>query len=203
MNDKKIILSLDRIMINQKEILIEKLNNIFSEAKYFYGSEKLKKDISFYEKILKELNRKKYLKKYMEPLLEKQNLKYYSEILKNFLGIDYVLMIGGIYYSEEFIKLVKEKNSKIRFILFLWDKFSSEKIKELKNSYDYIYTFEKIDAVENSIKWRPSFYIEKEENIQKDIDVYFLGENRDKERYQYICCLVYNKIPRSCNINFQ
>ena len=187
MNDKKIILSLDRIMINQKEILIEKLNNIFSEAKYFYGSEKLKKDISFYEKILKELNRKKYLKKYMEPLLEKQNLKYYSEILKNFSEIDYVLMIGGIYYSEEFIKLVKEKNSKIRFILFLWDKFSSEKIKELKNSYDYIYTFEKSDAVENSIKWRPSFYIEKEENIQKDIDVYFLGENRDKERYQYIC----------------
>lgn len=186
MKDKKIILSLDKIMLNQKEILIKKLNNIFSEAKYFYGSEKQKKDVTIYEKILKELNRKKYLKKYIIFLLKKQNLKYYNKILKNFLDADYVLMIGGIYYSKEFICLVKEKNPKIKFILFLWDKFDKEKIEELKNTYDAVYTFEKSDAVENHIKWRPSFYVDEKKDLVKDIDLYFLGENRDRERYEYI-----------------
>ena len=186
MKDKKIILSLDKIMLNQKEILIKKLNNIFSEAKYFYGSEKQKKDVTIYEKILKELNRKKYLKKYIIFLLKKQNLKYYNKILKNFLDADYVLMIGGIYYSKEFICLVKEKNPKIKFILFLWDKFDKEKIEELKNTYDAVYTFEKSYAVENHIKWRPSFYVDEKKDLVKDIDLYFLGENRDRERYEYI-----------------
>lgn len=186
MKDKKIILSLDKIMLNQKEILIKKLNNIFSEAKYFYGSEKQKKDVTIYEKILKELNRKKYLKKYIIFLLKKQNLKYYNKILKNFLDADYVLMIGGIYYSKEFICLVKEKNPKIKFILFLLDKFDKEKIEELKNTYDAVYTFEKSDAVENHIKWRPSFYVDEKKDLVKDIDLYFLGENRDRERYEYI-----------------
>lgn len=186
MKDKKIILSLDKIMLNQKEILIEKLNNIFSEAKYFYGSEKQKKDVTIYEKILKELNRKKYLKRHTDLLLKKQSLKYHNKILKNFLDIDYVLMIGGIYYSKEFIELVKEKNSKIKFILFLWDKFDRNKIKELKNIYDIVYTFEKSDAAENHVKWRPSFYVDEKKDLIKDIDLYFLGENRDRERYEYI-----------------
>ena len=43
MKNKKIILSLDKIIINQKEILIEKLNNIFSEAKYFMEVKSRKK----------------------------------------------------------------------------------------------------------------------------------------------------------------
>lgn len=186
MKNKKLILSLDKIMMNQKEVLVKKLKNIFSEVKYFYGSEKQKKDVTFYEKILKELNRKKYLKKYIISLSKKQDLKYYNKILKNFLDVDYVLMIGGIYYSKEFICLVKEKNPKIKFILFLWDKFDREKIKELKNMYDVIYTFEKNDATENNIKWRSSFYVDEKKDLVKDIDLYFLGENRDRKRYEYI-----------------
>lgn len=181
MKDKKIILSLDKIILNQKGVLVEKLNNFFSEATYFYGSEKQKKDVTIYEKILKELNGKKYLKRYINLLSKKYNLKYYKKILKNFLDIDYVLMIGGIYYSKEFIDLVKEKNSKIKFILFLWDKFDRNKIKELKNIYDVVYTFEKSDAVENNIKWRPSFYVDEKKDLVKDIDLYFLGENRDRD----------------------
>ena len=71
-----------------------------------------------------------------------------------------------------------------------------------KNSYDYIYTFEKIDAVENSIKWRPSFYIEKEENIQKDINhLLIISENgkvvltyKEKEKYEYVKIVLSKKV---------
>lgn len=193
LKNKKVILSLDRIMINSKEILIEKLSSYCKEAKYFYGSEKLKKEEGLYLKFLKELTRKKYLKNWILPLLKKEKLKYYEKIMNNFFDIDYVLMIGGIYYSKEFIELLKSKNSNIKFILFLWDKFDKIKIEKLKEYYDIIYTFEKKDAVENNILWRPSFFIAEEKNIEKNIDCYFLGENRDRLRYEYI-----NKLYNFC-----
>lgn len=192
LKNKKLILSLDKIMINSKETLIRKLNNYFDEVRYFYGSERSKKDENLYIKILKELSRKKLLKKYVTPLLKKEEMKYYNKIINNFIKIDYVLMIGGIYYSKEFIKLVKSKNSNIKFILFLWDKFDKIKIEKLKEYYDLVYTFEKKDAVENNIFWRPSFYVQKENSI-KNIDFYFLGEIRDVERYEYI-----NKLYKFC-----
>lgn len=193
LKNKKIILSLDKLIINSKDILIEKLKIYFKEANYIYGSERLKKEEGFYIKVLKELSKKRYIKKYIKSLLNKENLKYYNKIISNFLDTDYVLMIGGIYYSKEFINLVKKNNPKIKFILFLWDKFEKEKITELKKYYDIIYTFEKKDAIENSIYWRPSFYLFEEDNCEKNIDFYFLGENRDKIRYEYI-----NKLYEFC-----
>lgn len=193
---KKILISLDKIIINSKELLLEELKDNFEEIRYFYGSEKLSKDRTLYDKILREFSRKGFYKNYFKELLKKENLKYYNKILKNYLDIDYVLMIGGLYYSKEFIELIKEKNSKIKFIVFLWDKFSKEEITKIKEIYDKVYTFEKSDALENNIKWRPSFYIKKEKNIEKTLDFYFLGENRDKERYEYI-----NSLYKFCKKN--
>lgn len=196
MEKKKILISLDRIIINSKELLLEELKDNFEEIRYFYGSEKLSKDRTLYDKILREFSRRGFYKNYFKELLKKENLKYYNKILKNYLDIDYVLMIGGLYYSKEFIELIKEKNSKIKFIVFLWDKFSKEEITKIKEIYDKVYTFEKSDALENNIKWRPSFYIKKEKNIEKTLDFYFLGENRDKERYEYI-----NSLYKFCKKN--
>lgn len=193
LKNKKIILSLDKLIINSRNVLIKKLKNYFEEVKYVYGSERLKKEEGFYFKILKEFSKKRNIKKYIKPLLDKENLKYYKKIINDFLDVDYVLMIGGIYYSKEFIDLVKVNNPKVKFILFLWDKLEKEKITELKKYYDIIYTFEKKDAIENNIYWRSSFYLFEENNCEKNIDFYFLGENRDKIRYEYI-----NKLYKFC-----
>lgn len=193
---KKILISLDKIIINSKELLLEELKDEFEEVRYFYGSDKLSKDRTVYDKILRELSRKGFYKNYFKRLLNKEKLKYYNKILKNYLDIDYVLMIGGLYYSKEFIELVKRKNPKIKFIIFLWDKFSKEEIVKIKEMYDEVYTFEKKDASDNGIKWRASFYITRVKNIKKEIEFYFLGENRDKERYEYI-----NSLYKFCKKN--
>lgn len=194
--NKKVLISLDKIILNSKETLLEEVKDIFEEVRYFYGSEKIKKEITIYERILKELSRKGIYKNYCKKLLNKEVSKHYNKILNNYLDIDYVLMIGGLYYSKEFINLVKEKNSKIKFIVFLWDKFSKEEIIKIKEIYDEVYTFEKSDALENNIKWHPSFYIKKIKNVEKTLDFYFLGENRDRERYEYI-----NNLYKYCKKN--
>lgn len=199
LKNKKIVLSLQRLLIGNKEEILEKMREYFLEVKYVYGSDKSKEDESIIDKIYKELNRKKKLRKYFLSKIEKRKEIYWNKLIENFKDVDYLLMIGRSYYETEFLKNVKKLNPKIKLILFLWDTYDIVNINKLKNVYNKIYTFEKEEAMKYDLKWRPSFFLKVEEN-KKEIDCYYLGTMKEGERYNYIDQL-YNYCVKN-NLNY-
>ena len=183
LKNKKIILSVDPILKEYENIMLEKTKKYFKDVEFILGSEP---EINFYYyKKLRKLKEIKILGKFIEKIYNKKIKNYYNKLLEKYLDKDYVLVIGEIGYSQEFIELVKKKNKKIRFLKFIWDKMEQKKIEEYKENYDVVYTFEKDDAIRYNLKWRPSFFLEYE-NLVKNIDFYYLGRERDKERYIYV-----------------
>lgn len=183
LKNKKIILSVDPILKEYENIMLEKTKKYFKDVEFILGSEP---EINFYYyKKLRKLKEIKIFRKFIEKIYNKKIKNYYNKLLEKYLDKDYVLVIGEIGYSQEFIELVKKKNKKIRFLKFIWDKMEQKKIEEYKENYDMVYTFEKDDAIRYNLKWRPSFFLEYE-NLVKNIDFYYLGRERDKERYIYV-----------------
>lgn len=198
LKNKKIILSVDPILKEYENIMLEKAKKYFKEVEFILGSEP--EINSYYYKKLRKLKKIKILGKFIEKIYDKKIKKYYNKLLEKYLDIDYVLVIGEIGYSQEFIKLVKKKNKKIKFLKFIWDKMEQDKIEEYKENYDVVYTFEKDDSIRYNLKWRPSFFLEHG-NLEKNIDFYYLGRERDKERYRYV-----KKIFEYCiknNLNYK
>ena len=183
LKNKKIILSVDPILKEYENIMLEKTKKYFKDVEFILGSEP--EINSYYYKKLRKLKEIKILGKFIEKIYNKKIKNYYNKLLEKYLEKDYVLVIGEIGYSQEFIKLVKKKNKKIRFLKFIWDKMEQKKIEEYKENYNVVYTFEKDDAIRYNLKWRPSFFLEQG-NLKKNIDFYYLGRERDKERYIYV-----------------
>ena len=183
LKNKKIILSVDPILKEYENIMLEKTKKYFKDVEFILGSEP--EINSYYYKKLRKLKEIKIFRKFIEKIYNKKIKNYYNKLLEKYLDKDYVLVIGEIRYSQEFIELAKKKNRKIRFLKFIWDKMEQKKIEEYKENYDVVYTFEKADAIRYNLKWRPSFFLEYE-NLVKNIDFYYLGRERDKERYIYV-----------------
>lgn len=183
LKNKKIILSVDPILKEYENIMLEKTKKYFKDVEFILGSEL--EINSYYYKKLRKLKEIKIFRKFIEKIYNKKIKNYYNKLLEKYLDKDYVLVIGEIRYSQEFIELAKKKNRKIRFLKFIWDKMEQKKIEEYKENYDVVYTFEKADAIRYNLKWRPSFFLEYE-NLVKNIDFYYLGRERDKERYIYV-----------------
>lgn len=183
LKNKKIILSVDPVLKEYENIMLEKTKKYFKDVEFILGSEP--EINSYYYKKLRKLKEIKILGKFIKKIYNKKIKNYYNKLLEKYLDKDYVLVIGEIGYSQEFIKLVKKRNKKIRFLKFIWDKMEQKKIEEYKENYDKVYTFEKDDAIMYNLKWRPSFFLEHK-NLEKNIDFYYLGRERDKERYIYV-----------------
>ena len=199
--NKNIILSLDNIIVEMKEEMLDILEKYFLKATYIFGSEPPKREQTFFYKKIKQMSRYNNTPNFIKRLYIKLQEKYYLKNLKNFKEIDYVLTIGGVYYNPKFIKMVKEENPNIKFICFLWDKYPQEIIAQYKKDYDFVYTFEKEDALKNNIIWQPSFYLESEQlkNIEKKVDCYYLGNLRDNFRYEILKEM--EKLSEKYNLN--
>ncbi|WP_304206458.1 hypothetical protein [Fusobacterium perfoetens] len=186
--NKKIILSIDNIIVEMKNEMIDILKKYFIDVEYFFGSEPSKDSQTFLYKKLKQFSRYKNTPNFIKNLYSIMQEDYYLKNLKKFKDVDYVLTIGGVYYNPKFIKLVKEQNLDIKFICFLWDKYPKNIIDQYKENYDCVYTFEKDDAKANGIIWQPSFYLENKqlEYKEKKLDCYYLGNLRDNHRYEIL-----------------
>lgn len=180
---KKIILSVDPILMEYKEILIKKTEKYFKSVEFILGSEP--ETDSYYYKKLKKLKTISFAGKIIGKIHNNSIKNYYNRLLKMFINIDYVLVIGEIKYSKTFIELTRKNNKNIKFIKFIWDKMEEREIEEYKTDYDEVYSFEKDDAIAYQIKWRPSFFLEHK-ICKKEKDFYYLGRERDKERYDYV-----------------
>lgn len=119
----------------------------------------------------------------------KYKKKAQIEGIKKYGRVDYILFISGVSYSKDFLKLLKEVNPKAKMILFLWDKLEYSAFKGKEECFDYIFSYDRIDSLENNFIFRPTFYIDKcSEKIPSDkkYNFYYIGVLRDEKRYHYI-----------------
>ncbi|MFK4785485.1 hypothetical protein [Fusobacterium sp. MFO224] len=196
MKKNKILFSTDPIMKDYIYLFEKNLKKYFRDAIYITGSEPSKYEMNFLQKKTKVLSRHKG--KIFNLFRKRYNIyleNHYENLIEKYKDIDYILAIGGVYYSGDFLRRLKKINPSIRTIAFLWDDFSEEIIEIYKEDYDVVYTFEKSSALKYGLKFRPSFYLERVIE-KKKIDCYYLGTLRESERYNKI-----NEIFNYCKKN--
>lgn len=165
-----------------KEAIENELKKIFGELTFIKGEFPKKEDRSKSFKILRELQKISFFKKFF---LNKKD-EYMDEILKNIVDYDYFLTIGTGEFSVSFLKKLRAKNPNIKTILFLWDKVKYLPKGFNLKGFDYIFSFDKEDCEEHKFIFRESFYIGNKEKVthEKQNDIYYLGAMREESRYK-------------------
>lgn len=178
MKDKKIIIAIDRIFLEYYMEMEKKLLKEFKEVLVVSKNGiSVKKDIL--NNIIKNFEKMGAFGKKISKFLKDKELKK----IKNY---DYLLSIGGECFSKDTIDKIKENSRNLKCIKYIFDKTGKEYIVEAKKRYDKIYTFEKEDAKEFNLKFRPSFFIDDAKSSQKKLDCYYLGALREEKRYAFI-----------------
>lgn len=186
---KNILFSTDGIL-GYKEAVEKELKNFFNTVEYIESDMPSKKDRTFFFKVLRELSKKnKFIEKYY-----KEYIKKYSRFLLNKyenMEFDYFFVVAGREFSKEFIQELKQRNKKIKCILYLWDKFEYTTLKNSADEFDYIFSFDPEDCKKYGFIFRPIFYInECEKNTleysKRKYDIFYIGALREMKRYEYV-----------------
>ncbi len=91
---------------------------------------------------------------------------------------DTVFIIKGEGLTAQDIEYLKARNTKARFIVYLWDSLARIDNSELLlREFDNVWSFDRLDCQsDNRLKFRPSFYREAEvSQIEKEYDLSFIG----------------------------
>ena len=174
----------DSIKLNIEKVLKEKFEKVIYIKDEFNGQDKTIK-YKFFREILKKINEKNFFKK---------KFRKYENILKlkeadKYQKIDYFFVISGGKFSKVFIERLKEKNPKIKTILFLWDKLEYSYWEDKIINFDYIFSYDRIEALKNNFIFRPTFFIDKcLENIpkKKKYNLYYIGALKEEKRYMFL-----------------
>lgn len=178
MKDKKLVIAIDRIFSECYIDIEKKLLKEFKEVLIVNkNGVSVKKDII--NNVIKKLEKIGTLGKKISNLLINKEI----EKIKNY---DYLLSIGGECFSKENIDKIRKNSESLSCIKYIFDKTGEDYIKDAQIKYDKIYTFEKGDAKEFNLKFRPSFFIDDSKEKIKDIDCYYLGALREQKRYDFI-----------------
>jgi hypothetical protein len=150
---------------------------------------------SFYFKIIDKFKlpgEANYIKKFYEKIISERDY-------------DYVLMRFKMCFDVEFLMKLKELNQNARFINFHWDSIKPEYdyINTIKY-FDRVYSFDYKDCQDHpEVGYLPLFYLdiyeescENEKEEANKIDLVFIGNWRDHERYNLI-----KTIDKKCEEN--
>lgn len=174
----------DSIKLNIEKVLKEKFEKVIYIKDEFNGQDKTIK-YKFFREILKKINEKNFLKKKFRKYENSLKLKEADR----YQEIDYFLVISGGKFSKVFIERLKEKNPKIKTILFLWDKLEYSYWEDKITNFDYIFSYDRIEALKNNFIFRPTFFIDKcLENIpnKKIYNLYYIGALKEEKRYVFL-----------------
>lgn len=121
---------------------------------------------------------------------------------KSDANYDLIFIIKCENMSSDALKIIKAKNPKAKFVLYLWD--SVIRIANIKSKFDFfdkIYSFDRIDCLNNkSFSFNPLFFREEYvQNLEKNktYDLYHLGW------YHSDRLSLLKKIAKFCNENGQ
>lgn len=180
----KKLLFLMNSMQGYEDEIIKGLENRGFEVDWYKNSSKIpKQDLTFFKRIIRSLAEDFEIKKFRELLFEIEN-KYYSEEMKKLnKNYDYIIDIGSK-SSPNFMKILN-KNYKSKKKLFIWDDLRYDRrSEELISYFDKVYSYCPEDANKFKLIYRPSFYtkIFVDENEKKDLDIFYIGNMRERER---------------------
>lgn len=197
---KNIIFSIQKIN-GFKENIERELKNKFEKVKYIESERLSSNERSIYLKIIRGISSKlnnKTIQTYYETLVEKNYKRWIADSKEI---CDYFFVISGGSFSIDFLKALRVKNPGIKLILFLWDTLESTEFIETYKEYDYIFTYDREDVKKYNFIFRTSFYLEELKQYyiefeKRKIDLYYLGEIKNIERYRFI-----EKFYDYCKIN--
>lgn len=165
-------------MSGYEQELIETLENKGFKVEFFNKGSKInRKELNFFQRIIRGINKNFIYIKKVERAIYK---KYINELDDTY---DYIFDFGGK-AKIECLKLLKEKyNSK--YILYMWDDLKyANTVWETMNYYDEKYIFNDIETQKYGFKYRPNFFVNEYlyNGEKKEIDIYYRGSLRDKKR---------------------
>lgn len=175
--------------------MIEQLNNkkVLFFCPKFFGYEKAiaqkmmdsGADVKFYDERMNPSTLEKiFIRLNFRGILKSKINKYYRSIVNEYESnyFDYVLFFNPETVTIELLKELKEKQKKAKFILYMWDSFSNKPhSKELMSYFDRRLTFNREDANQYNMIFRPLFYADDynaeliTEKCECDIDLGFIG----------------------------
>lgn len=136
-----------------------------------------------------------YLPKYMPKVMDRYFLR---NILPVSEKLDYVLLIRGEFLNPGVLEMLKKNTSaQCKYCMYQWDSAKNNgNVFKIKAYFDYIATFDPVDAEAYKWKYRPLFYIpELVKKQNAEIDVLYMGSLHSK-RVQ-----VLNKLKDLCREN--
>lgn len=115
-------------------------------------------------------------------IFSKKTECYYFDILEKEKEnvYDYVLFIDCEMPTEKILKKYRETFSTAKFCLHLWDSLKNLKgVKDKFHCFDYISSFDRKDACDCNIVFRPLFFLDayraKKELVKYEYDISFIG----------------------------
>lgn len=126
----------------------------------------------------------KIVNNFFNKKLKKFQHNHYNQIFKKFdvSDFDYLFVVRGYMLPAEFLITFKEKNSKVKTIMYQWDSDEANPFSHLLNHFDVKYSFDFEDCrVNSSLNYLPLFFsddISKAIKIpvkDKKYDFFFMG----------------------------
>jgi len=107
--------------------------------------------------------------------------KHYTKYLLNRLPqqtFDILFCIDGFSLTPEFILEMKRRNPDIKCVLYLWDSMKYFNFNYTARFFDYVSTFDKLDAKKFKFTYKPLFWMANEKNTLcclPEYDISFIG----------------------------
>lgn len=120
--------------------------------------------------------------------------KIYGKILKSYWKkkcptiqtskIDILLVINGKSYHPYLKEYIKQKNPRLKVVLYLWDKtYQNYRFDKYFDSFDDVITFDRVDAEKLNIRFLPCYWVPQFPTTNPTYDIFGFGTIR-KDRYE-------------------
>lgn len=164
---KKILLITPKFYHYPAEILA-KMRAAGADVRFFY-----ERDTSLKYALInrfKLVGIQEYQRRHFNAILEKTAAESY----------DYLVVVRGFYMPVDFIKKIKERNPSITTIYYAWDSIDNWQgdYRYLIQSFDKVATFDYRDAVNENIKYVPTFHTDELTGLPKadiEYDIFYFG----------------------------
>lgn len=165
LKEKNILLILP-CFFGYDNIIVTKLKSVGASVTVIYENID---EISYYYRFINA-----YLPNKMPHVMNQYLLKKTESIAEK---LDYVLLIRGEFVTSDFLKFLKSKTPyKCKYLMYQWDSVENNKNSlKIKKFFDYISTFDPVDAKVYGWTYRPLFFIpDFIEKKNENIDVLFM-----------------------------
>lgn len=169
-------------------------------SQYFFGYEKkittemqkMGAEVYLYDEMSVKRPFERAIVKASSKVFSRQTERYYGDILSEVMNIsfDYILFIDSEMPTHKVLKQYRNAFPNSKFCLHMWD--SVENLKGVQNKFsffDYISTFDRKDADDYKLVFRPLFFSEefraREKRKEYKYDLSFIGTIHS-DRYRII-----------------